>query len=291
MNDAAGPQDGAASASEEPSKKRKHRENFNSSVWDHFTRGPKDDDGSFEATCKYCGKKYKQGNQRSTSSLWHHLRKGCKKAPSSKRHKPDALQKLLHAGAATGAGPNPAVWEFDQLRSRKNFAKAMVGASNKKPAWDVQTRWNSTFLMLDLALELREAINRYAALDKRSSNAPTAISDTRAGLRDFIRVKKTAEPRLKTEIEEYFSEPLDETSLDDQFDILAWWKFKAPKYHVLALLTRDILAIPISTVASESTFSTSGRTLNPYRSSLNDEKNGGDLGEPLWSTDGDDGAE
>jgi hypothetical protein len=27
---------------------------------------------------------------------------------------------------------------------------------------------------------------------------------------------------LKSEIEEYFSDALDETSLDDEFDILAW---------------------------------------------------------------------
>jgi hAT family C-terminal dimerisation region len=89
-------------------------------------------------------------------------------------------------------------------------------------------------------------------------------------LKDFIRVKKISEP-LKSEIEEYFSDALDETSLDDEFDILAWWKLKAPKYPILARLTRDILAVPISTVASESTFSTSGRTLNPVRSSLSDE--------------------
>jgi hAT family C-terminal dimerisation region len=59
--------------------------------------------------------------------------------------------------------------------------------------------------------------------------------------------------------------------LDDEFDILAWCKLKAPKYPILARLTRDILAVPISTVASESTFSTSGRTLNPVKSSLSDE--------------------
>jgi hAT family C-terminal dimerisation region len=81
---------------------------------------------------------------------------------------------------------------------------------------------------------------------------------------------KTAEP-TKSEIEEYLSAPLDEASVDAQFDILSWWKLKAPKYHILARLTRDILAVLILTVASKSTFSTAGRTLSPVRSSLNDE--------------------
>jgi hAT family C-terminal dimerisation region len=36
-------------------------------------------------------------------------------------------------------------------------------------------------------------------------------------------------------------------------------------------VTRDILAVPISTVVSEFTFSTSGRIPSPARSSLNDE--------------------
>ncbi|KAL2926042.1 putative AC9 transposase [Bienertia sinuspersici] len=33
-------------------------------------------------------------------------------------------------------------------------------------------------------------------------------------------------------------------------------------------MARDILAIPLSTVVSESTFSTGGHTLDPFRSSL-----------------------
>ncbi|KAJ1687971.1 hypothetical protein LUZ63_019361 [Rhynchospora breviuscula] len=114
-------------------KKRKRKgprqDNHTSKVWAHFTRGPKDDDGSLDASCNYCGKKYKQGNQRSTSSLWHHFERGCHKVPRSKRVKPDALQRLLQAGKATTAaadGPNPAVWKFDQARSRKNFGKMVI---------------------------------------------------------------------------------------------------------------------------------------------------------------------
>ncbi|GMP31618.1 hypothetical protein CsSME_00005760 [Camellia sinensis var. sinensis] len=53
-----------------------------------------------------------------------------------------------------------------------------------------------------------------------------------------------------------------------QFDILEWWKVNATKYRVLSLIARNALAMPISTIASESAFSTRGRILNPFRSSL-----------------------
>ena len=52
------------------------------------------------------------------------------------------------------------------------------------------------------------------------------------------------------------------------FDILNWWKANGPKYPTLQRIARDILAIPVSTVASESAFSTSGRLLSPHRSKL-----------------------
>lgn len=50
-----------------------------------------------------------------------------------------------------------------------------VKGSNKKPAWDVPTRWNSTYLMLDLAMELKPAICRYAVLDKNYILCPSEV--------------------------------------------------------------------------------------------------------------------
>jgi hypothetical protein len=64
----------------------------------------KGDDGSYDAICNYYEKYYKQGNQRSTSSLKHHINKYYKKIPWVVRHnKLDALQKMLQAGNTIGA--------------------------------------------------------------------------------------------------------------------------------------------------------------------------------------------
>ncbi|KAL4583559.1 hypothetical protein LXL04_008137 [Taraxacum kok-saghyz] len=60
----------------------------------------------------------------------------------------------------------------------------------------------------------------------------------------------------KTELEMYLEEYTLPGSHD--FDILAWWKQNGIKHPTLIAIARDILAIPISTVASESSFSTSG---------------------------------
>ena len=81
--------------------KKRCRE-LTSEVWKHFKRGPVKEDGSYKAICNYCNDDYDMGNQRSTSSMKHHINKGCKKIPAAIRRKPDALQKFLQTAKATG---------------------------------------------------------------------------------------------------------------------------------------------------------------------------------------------
>jgi len=69
-----------------------------------------------------------------------------------------------------------------------------------------------------------------------------------------------------TEIERYFAEDVE--SPCKTFDALMWCKINSSKYPVLAEVARDVLAIPITIVASESAFSTGGRIIDPFRSSL-----------------------
>ena len=70
------------------------------------------------------------------------------------------------------------------------------------------------------------------------------------------------------ELDKYMAEPLLKQS---EFDILAWWKNKTDVYPILSRIARDVMAIQVSTVASESAFSAGGRVIDPYRSRLDPE--------------------
>ncbi|KAG6650499.1 hypothetical protein CIPAW_06G047500 [Carya illinoinensis] len=71
----------------------------------------------------------------------------------------------------------------------------------------------------------------------------------------------------RSEVDRYLAEKCEDEG--DNFDLLNWWKVNSVRYRILSKVAHDVLAIPVSTVASESTFSTAGRVLDPFRSSLN----------------------
>lgn len=74
----------------------------------------------------------------------------------------------------------------------------------------------------------------------------------------------------RDDLEVYLKEPVENPKLilGVDFDVLSWWKVHQMKFPVLAEMARDLFAMQVSSVASESAFSTSGRILEPYRSCL-----------------------
>jgi hypothetical protein len=170
---------------------------------------------------------------------------------------------------------------------------------------DVCTRWNSTYLMLHSAISYEKAFAKYLFEEMfgeekgekvwnavrqcfydlfeeyRSMYSPNDDSmaevnedqtQKRGGrmMRSLIAKKmKVGSGSIgitKSEIDKYLSE--DNEDDNNKFDILAWWKVNESRFPILARIARDALAIPISTVASESVFSTGGRILDDFRSSL-----------------------
>jgi hypothetical protein len=73
--------------------------------------------------------------------------------------------------------------------------------------------------------------------------------------------------RLQSEVDRYLEDELVPLETKN-FKVLDWWKVAGTRYPTLRRIARDIYAIPITTVASEAAFSTSGRVLSEHRSRL-----------------------
>ncbi|TXG53469.1 hypothetical protein EZV62_022638 [Acer yangbiense] len=68
---------------------------------------------------------------------------------------------------------------------------------------------------------------------------------------------ESSDANEKSELDCYLEEKTLHGSRE--FDVLSWWKLNRIKYPIMSAIAKDILAIPISTVASEFSFSTDGR--------------------------------
>ncbi|KAJ0264749.1 HAT protein [Hirschfeldia incana] len=84
-------------------------------------------------------------------------------------------------------------------------------------------------------------------------------------------VSEAANEEASSELDIYLMEktvPRATNSMGLDLSVLSWWRRNSVKFPVLSELAKDVLAIQVSSVASESAFSTSGRILDPFRSCL-----------------------
>ncbi|XP_038996673.1 zinc finger BED domain-containing protein RICESLEEPER 2-like [Hibiscus syriacus] len=126
---------------------------------------------------------------------------------------------------------------------------------------DVSTRWNATYAMLSTALEFKEVFVNYV---DRESTYTTLLSEE-----DWKKVEEVCSfLALFNEATKSFQEGVLIGESGVYFDALGWWKENNLKFNILSKMAADILAIPVTTVASESAFSAGGRVIDPHRSSL-----------------------
>ena len=90
------------------------------------------------------------------------------------------------------------------------------------------------------------------------------------GLKDFdAYIMETTTQQTKSELDQYLEESLLPRVPD--FDVLGWWKLNKIKYPTVSKMARDILSIPVSTVAPDSVFYSKSKEMDEYRSSLRPE--------------------
>ncbi|XP_023921965.1 zinc finger BED domain-containing protein RICESLEEPER 1-like [Quercus suber] len=97
-----------------------------------------------------------------------------------------------------------------------------------------------------------------------SNNVETRpVQDPHALVKSICKMHLAADSlESKLEVERYLVDCVEEDS--PNFCILNWWKVNSSKYRLLLKVARDVLAIPLSTVAFESACSTRGRVLDPF---------------------------
>jgi hypothetical protein len=100
-----------------------------------------------------------------------------------------------------------------------------------------------------------------------SSTTPLAHSDILSSISARVASRRPKTMRFKSKLDRYLEDGLVPISTEN-FKILDWWKVVGTRYPTLRKVARDIFAIPVTTVASESAFSTSGRVLSEHRSRL-----------------------
>ncbi|CAN1338305.1 Zinc finger BED domain-containing protein RICESLEEPER 2 [Linum perenne] len=71
--------------------------------------------------------------------------------------------------------------------------------------------------------------------------------------------KQVSAPAGKSELDKYLESHIFEDPKGSEFDVIGWWKEHSLQYKILSRMAIDILAIPITSVASKAAFSAGGR--------------------------------
>ena len=88
---------------------------------------------------------------------------------------------------------------------------------------------------------------------------------TLSGFQSFL--EETNSEPCQSEITSYLEDKTHPMT-DPNFRLVDWWRLNAHRYPVIAKMARKFLTVPATSVSSESAFSTGGRVLDDYRSSL-----------------------
>ena len=116
---------------------------------------------------------------------------------------------------------------------------------------------------------MKKSENLHSQPSSTSSNVAMTEDDLIDEWMHFV--EDSDEKVVGDEVDSYLLDPLVQITKEEStkyFNILLWWKVNGNKYPILAAIAKDILAIQVSTVASESAFSTGGRVISDFRSSL-----------------------
>ncbi|TYK23151.1 zinc finger BED domain-containing protein DAYSLEEPER-like [Cucumis melo var. makuwa] len=117
----------------------------------------------------------------------------------------------------------------------------------------------------------RSTSTPYSTSKRDGSSSKTSLvnrKDRHLKFEKFVSNVENDVNNVKSKLDCY----LDESLLlrTEDFNILQWWKLNGVKYNVLYEIAKDVLAVPITIVASESAFSIGGRHVGPHHSQIHE---------------------
>jgi hypothetical protein len=154
-----------------------------------------------------------------------------------------------------------------KLKFMKAFYTTIYGEESPTTTIELSRVRN---LLYELVLEYQECMERMATSDGVGATYRNVAPNEGDGLMfdifDKILSKEPEVSYVHTELDLYLDEPT--LSRTQELNIISWWQYVGVKYPTLRKISRDIMAIPVITVASESVFSIRGRVISPHRSRL-----------------------
>nr|XP_051211195.1 zinc finger BED domain-containing protein RICESLEEPER 1-like [Lolium perenne] len=147
--------------------------------------------------------------------------------------------------------------------SGRNKRKLYGREKGMREAEDIKAEFFDLYATYEVENRQKEAANSNEQ-SASSRNQATSMS-TLSGFQSFLEETNT-EP-CQSELTCYLEDKTHPMA-DRNFKIVDWWRLNAHRYPVIAKIARKFLTVPATSVSSESRFSTGGRVLDDYRSSL-----------------------
>ncbi|GJS45388.1 zinc finger, BED-type containing protein [Tanacetum coccineum] len=163
----------------EQNEEARRRKSF---VWKHFTYVK----GAMKHQCPYCKTWLASGTRKhGTSAMGNHLKFSCTTSPVYEKVTDRKKQSTLNfkpsslGQSGSSLGLEEHITSVDKIRNAVRYLRSSPGRltsfeesvefekidCGRKPCLDVDTRWNSTFLMLETALKFQSAFDRLQVID------------------------------------------------------------------------------------------------------------------------------
>ena len=84
----------------------------------------------------------------------------------------------------------------------------------------------------------------------------------------IMKVVVVPKKKKKSQLDLYLKEPRLSKKKNLKMEVLSWWKENYNRFPMFSVMARDLMSIPITTIASKSSFSIGKKILTTYRSHL-----------------------